>query len=47
MAKKTGKAKSPGKLPPTGKPSGIQLSERELAQAKGGAKHIANVKYEP
>lgn len=36
MTKKTGKAKSPDKLAKTGKKAGVQLSEKELGQAKGG-----------
>lgn len=36
MTKKTAKSKSPDKLAKTGKKSGVQLSEAELGQAKGG-----------
>jgi hypothetical protein len=35
MTKKT-KAKSPDKLAKTGKKSGVELSEGQLGQAKGG-----------
>ena len=44
MAKKSGKSpKSPDKLAKTGKASGVQLSEAQLAKASGGLK--VNVKY--
>ena len=36
MTKKTDKTKSPDKLAKTGKKAGVQLSEKELGQAKGG-----------
>ena len=36
MTKKSGKTKSPDKLAKTGKKAGVELSESQLGQAKGG-----------
>jgi hypothetical protein len=41
MTKKTAKPKSPDKLTKTGKKSGVELTESELGQARGGLIHKA------
>ena len=44
MTKKTGKTKSPDKLAKTGKKAGVELTEGQLGQAKGGL--IGLLKYD-